>query len=38
MGVEPYRICGFTSEVSPAYDIFHYVYKKGQKTTGVFFY
>jgi hypothetical protein len=28
MGVEPYRLRGFTSEVSPAYDIFHYVFKK----------
>ncbi|MBD1384322.1 hypothetical protein IDJ75_03460 [Mucilaginibacter rigui] len=24
-------------EVLPAYGIFHYVYKKGQKATGVFF-
>ena len=38
MGVEPYRLRGFTSEVSPAYGIFHYVFKKGQKATGVFFY
>jgi hypothetical protein len=38
MGVEPYRLRGFTSEVSPAYGIFHYVYKKGQKATGVFIY
>jgi hypothetical protein len=29
MGVEPYRLGGFTSEVSLAYDIFHYVLKKG---------
>jgi hypothetical protein len=36
MGVEPYRIRGFTSEVSPAYDIFHYVLKKGLKATGAF--
>lgn len=35
MGVEPYRLRGFTSEVSPAYDIFHYVLK-GLKATGVF--
>jgi len=31
MGVEPYRLRGFTSEVSPTYDIFHYVLKKGKK-------
>ena len=31
MGVEPYRLRGFTSEVSPAYDIFHYALKKGKK-------
>ena len=38
MGVEPYRLRGFTSEVSPAYGIFHCAYKKGQKATSVFFY
>jgi hypothetical protein len=30
MGVEPYRFRGFTSEVSPAYDIFHYVLKRAK--------
>lgn len=37
MGVEPYRLRGFTSEVSPAYGIFHYVYKKGKKQRVFFF-
>ena len=39
-GFEPafmYYYMFSTSEVSPAYGIFHYVYKKGQKATGVFF-
>jgi hypothetical protein len=38
MGVEPYRYYTVsTSEVSPAYGIFHYVLKKGKKQL-MFFY
>jgi hypothetical protein len=32
-----YRLCGFTSEVSPAYGIFHYFLKKGKKQQVRFF-
>jgi hypothetical protein len=38
MGVEPYRYYTVSpGEVSPAYGIFHCVFKKGQKATGVFY-